>query len=97
MRSEGGIRRSLFVAGALALSACATPAQMHSEAQLNEIATGCGLALGELIQDEEQKKLLISMHPEATPKQRVCVAQWARRNGLRAVFVNMKFPEEPKT
>ena len=35
--------------GSLVLSACATPAQMHSEAQLNGVATGCGLALGELI------------------------------------------------
>ena len=78
---------------ALALSACATPAQMHSEAQLNEVATGCGLALGELIQDESQKKLLLSVHQNATATQRVCVAQWARRNGLKAVFVNVNYPE----
>ena len=42
-----------------ALSACTTPAQMHTEAQLNDVALGCGLALGELIQDESQKKLLL--------------------------------------
>lgn len=77
----------------LLLSACATPARMHSEVQLNEVATGCGLALGELIQDEAEKKLLLSVHQGATPVQRVCVARWARRNGLKAVFVNMKFPE----
>jgi hypothetical protein len=66
---------------------------MHTEAQLNEVATGCGLAMGELIQDESQKKLLLTVHQGATPQQRVCVAQWARRNGLKAVFVNMQFPE----
>ena len=77
----------------LALSACATPAQMHTDAQLNEVATGCGLALGELIQDEEQKKLLITIHQDPSPMQRTCVARWARRNGLKAVFVNMQFPE----
>jgi hypothetical protein len=66
---------------------------MHTEAQLNEVATGCGLAMGELIQDESQKKLLLTVHQSATPQQRVCVAQWARRNGLKAVFVNMQFPE----
>jgi len=76
----------------LLLSACATPAQMHTEAQLNEVATGCGLALGELIQDDSQKKLLLTIHQDATPQQRVCVARWARRNGLKAVFVNMAFP-----
>ena len=83
----------IFVAGALALSACVTP-QMHTEAQLNEIATGCGLALGELIQDESEKKLLLMIHQDASPQQRVCVAKWARRNGLKAVFVNnIQFPE----
>jgi hypothetical protein len=66
---------------------------MHTEAQLNDVAVGCGLARGELIQDESQKKLLLTIRQDATPQQRVCVAQWARRNGLRAVFVNMQFPE----
>ena len=82
-----------MIASVLALSACATPAVMHTEAQLNEVATGCGLAMGELIQDESQKKLLLTIRQDATPQQRVCVAQWARRNGLKAVFVNMQFPE----
>ena len=75
----------------LALSACVTP-QMHTEAQLNDVALGCGLALGELIQDESEKKLLLAIRQEPTAEQRVCVAKWARRNGLKAVFVNMQFP-----
>lgn len=81
----------------LALSACASPARMHTEAQLNDVATSCGLALGELIQDESQKKLLLLIHNEPTPQQRVCVVKWARRNGLKTVFVNMTFPEDPAT
>jgi hypothetical protein len=81
----------------LALSACATPAQMHTEAQLNDVALGCGLALGELIQDESEKKLLLAIRSEPSIQQRACVAHWARRNGLKAVFVNMNFPEGPAT
>lgn len=81
----------------LALSGCATPARMHTEVQLNDVAIGCGLALGELIQDEAQKRLLLMVRQDPTPQQRGCVARWARRNGLKAVFVNMKFPEEPKS
>ena len=77
----------------VALSACATPAQMHSEAQLNDVARGCGLALGELIQDESQKRLLLTVHENASIPQRICVSRWARRNGLKPVFVNMNFPE----
>ena len=80
-----------FTAG---LTACATPARMHDEAQLNTVATGCGLALGELIQDESEKKLLLMIRQDASAEQRVCVAKWARRNGLKAVFVdNIQFPE----
>ena len=74
------------------LSACATPAVMHTEAQLNNVALGCGLALGELIQDESEKKLLLLVRNDPSPEQRTCVAKWARRNGLKAVFVNMDFP-----
>jgi hypothetical protein len=66
---------------------------MHSEAQLNSIALGCGLALGELMQDESEKKLLLMIRQAPSVAQRVCVAKWARRNGLKAVFVNMSFPE----
>ena len=82
----------LPLAIASTLQACATPARMHSEAQLNDVALGCGLALGELMQDESEKKLLLTVHQGATPQQRICVARWARRNGLKAVFVNMQFP-----
>ena len=88
---------SFILASSLALSACATPARMHDEAQLNGIALGCGLALGELIQDESEKKLLLMVRQDPSVQQRVCVAKWARRNGLKAVFVNMQFPEEPST
>jgi len=78
---------------ALTLSACATPAQMHSEEQLNQVALGCGLALGELIQDDSEKRLLLMVHQNPSAAQRVCVAKWARKNGLKTVFVNMSFPE----
>ena len=77
---------------ALAVSGCVT-AQMHDQAQLNQVAVGCGLALGELIQDEEQKKLLLTLRSEPNLEQRKCVTRWARRNGLKPVFVNIEFPE----
>jgi len=76
----------------LLVAGCAAPAQLHTEAQLNDIALGCGLALGELIQDEAEKKLLLMVRNDASAAQRSCVARWARRNGLKAVFVNMDFP-----
>jgi hypothetical protein len=74
----------------LCLSGCVS-ARMHSETELNSVARGCGLALGELMQDESEKRLLLMMRNEPTVKQRACVAKWARRNGLKAVFVEMDF------
>ena len=87
------MRVLLAASAVLGLSACVTPARMHSTDQLNNVALRCGLALGELIQDDSQKKLLLAIRQEPTTQQRACVAQWARRNGLKAVFVNMNFPE----
>ena len=93
MRRRTHVFAILVVGASLVLSACATPARMHDEAQLNTIALGCGLALGELIQDESEKKLLLMVRQDPSVEQRVCVAKWARRNGLKAVFVNMTFPQ----
>ena len=87
--------RALVAAFAvLAVSACATPAAvMHDETQLNKVALGCGLALGELIQDEMEKRVVIAIRSNATAEQRVCVKKWARKNGLKPVFVDVKYPE----
>ena len=87
------IAKRVILLSLLALSACATPARMHDESQLNQVATGCGLALGELIQDESEKRLLLMIRQDASAEQRACVARWARKNGLKTVFVNMQFPE----
>jgi len=91
------VRLAVVLTLVAGMSACATPARMHDEAQLNQVATGCGLALGELIQDDSEKRLLLMIRQDASPEQRVCVAKWARKNGLKTVFVNMQFPEEPTT
>ena len=87
------MRRACVILAVLALSACATPAQLHTEEQLNQVALGCGLALGELLQDGSEKRLLLAIRQEPTIEQRACVAKWARRNGLKPVFVDIKFPE----
>ena len=75
-----------MVAAPLLLAACAT-ARMHSETELNSIATACGLALGQLAQDEEEKRLLFVMQDAPSRPQRACVTQWTRRNHLKAVFI----------
>lgn len=78
----------------LALSACATP-RMHSQEELNVASLTCGLSYGELIQDEEAKKLLILFREAPSPVQRKCVYDWARENHLKLVVIDaIQFPEE---
>ena len=71
----------------LLLSACVT-ARMHSEAEINDVGRQCGLALGELFQDESEKRLLFMMRNDATAEERMCVLKWARERHLRLVYVN---------
>jgi len=61
---------------------------MHTQTELNGIGQQCGLALGELFQDESEKRLVFLFRADASRQERACVAKWARRNGLKAVFVN---------
>ena len=81
------MRSGLLFASFVGLSGCAT-AQMHSMPELNLVASQCGLALGQVAQDEEEKRLLFVMQESPTPSQRICVGQWARKNHLKTVFID---------
>jgi hypothetical protein len=70
----------------LALTGCAT-AQMHTEAQLDEIAKGCGLSYGEVVQDKQEKRLLFLFRVAPKPEQRRCIYQWAHKNHLHLVVI----------
>jgi len=81
------VRQLALIAATLALSGCVT-ARMHTEAELNGVGQQCGLALGELFQDESEKRLLFMMRNGATVEERACVLRWARERHLRLVYVN---------
>ena len=84
---------ALIMAPAM-LSACATP-RMHSQAELNSAGLACGLTYGELIQDAEEKKLLIMFRAAPTPERRNCVYRWAKKRHLKLVVIDsIQFPEE---
>ena len=80
------MRAVVLVLLALSMSACAT-ARLHTQAELNGIGQQCGLALGELFQDESEKRLVFLFRPDVTPEQRHCVVQWARKNRMKTVIV----------
>jgi hypothetical protein len=76
-----------IVPAAMLLSGCVT-ARMHSEDEINVVTRQCGLALGELFQDESEKRLLFMIRHGATAEERACVLRWARERHLRLVYVN---------
>ena len=79
-----------------ALSGCAT-AQMHTEAQLNEVALTCGLSVGDVVQETEEKRLLFLYRVAPEPRQRHCAYQWAHKNHLTLVVINaINDPQAPE-
>ena len=86
---------SIIIIGAvLSLSACAT-ARLHSVEEINSVGQACGVALGELFQDESEKRLLFLMRPGASSAERACVIRWARKNHMKTVIVEaINFPAE---
>ena len=84
-------RPSPLVLATLALAGCATTARMHSQEELGGVTRRCGLPLGNVVQFEEEPRLLFLM-PVERASQFVCVRRWARRERLRLVYME----EEPE-
>ena len=75
------------------LSGCVT-ARMHSPEELNVVANECGLALGQVAQDEEEKTTAVRDAEQADAAATRLRRQWARKNHLKAVFIEgMEFAQ----
>ena len=86
--------RTILLLPIVALSACATP-RFHSQEELSAVERECRLAAGELVQEEELKKVLFLYRIGPTPAERRCVHRWARKNHLHLVIIDaVNFPEE---
>ena len=73
----------------LLLSACATPQPVfHTQAQLNDVGARCGLAMGELFQDEIEQRLLFVMRDRPTAREQACVTDFAKDNHLKVVLLD---------
>ncbi|MBV8685130.1 MAG: hypothetical protein JOZ90_02310 [Alphaproteobacteria bacterium] len=84
-------RRAIILPGLLLpfiLSGCVTPAaRLYSDAELSTVSRACGLAEGEVLQEEEEPRLLFLFSPGASPRQRHCVARWSKRHGLHLAYI----------
>ena len=84
-RSRGAILRALTCA--LALSACATPARMHTEIELAAVGRACGAAEGEVIQDAEEPRVLVFYAVAPSRSEIHCLAKWARHRHLHLAYI----------
>lgn len=89
MPSQINLFCPLLMGGTLfALSACVTPAaRLYSETELSAVSSKCGLAQGEVLQEEEEPRILFLFSPAASPSQRKCVARWSKRRGLHLAYI----------
>ena len=78
----------IAAAGGLSLSACATPARMHTDAELSAVGRACGTAEGEVIQDAEEPRVLV-LYAIAPPRSEIhCLAKWARHRHLNLAYIS---------
>jgi hypothetical protein len=79
---------------ALALSACVTTPKLYTPQELGSLAQSCGYALGEIIQDPEEKKLLLVLTAVPTTEaERKCIHRWARPRHLHVVYAQVEMPQ----
>ena len=74
-------------AAVFALSACATP-RMHTKQELSAVEVACNLSVGELVQEDELKKVLFLYRVGPTLAERACVRDWAKKNHLHVAYID---------
>jgi hypothetical protein len=83
-------------AASLSVAGCTTarPMRMYSQQELGVVAHRCGLALGEVSQEEEEPRLLFLFAERAAEGEVRCVRRWSRRHSLH--FVHIEALVEPE-
>ncbi len=68
------------------LSGCANT-RLFSETELSEVARGCGVAQGEVIQEPDHPRYLFLYAIGPTRAQVGCVNRWARRHNMHLSWI----------
>ena len=77
------------------LTACAVQPRLHSARELTALADRCDVRETELAQHRERPEIFYYLNPTASEAQLLCVGRWAKKNGLRMVYVEA-VQEEPE-
>lgn len=80
--------------GAAASGGCATIPRAYSQQELGRVAQGCGYALGELVQEHDEPRILFVFSLAAASKQeQACVQRWARKRKLHVAFMAVELAQ----
>ena len=80
------MRLAAIILGSAALSACANT-RLYSEAQLSEVARGCGIAQGEVVQESEHPRFLFLYTSAPSREQLSCVRRWSRQRRMHLAYI----------
>ncbi len=79
---------------AVSLAGCVTTPKLYTPQVLGTLAQSCGYALGEVIQDPEEKKLLLVLTVvPTTAAEQACIHRWARPRHLHVVYAQVEMPQ----
>ena len=84
-RMKMAVRYPALLPAFLLLSALRARHACTSESQLNKVGAACGLALGELFQDESEKRFVFLFRRGATGEERSCVSQLGPPSGINGL------------
>ena len=86
-----------MLAATAAIAGCATtqPVRMYSSQELGAVAERCGRALGEVVQEEEEPRLLFLFAAGAPAGDIRCVRRWSHRRSLHFVHIEAIVEAEP--
>ena len=86
-----------FCGSAALLAACATARtpRLFTQQELGVVAQRCGVALGEVIQEEEEPRLLFLFAAAAGEGEVRCVQRWSRRRHLHFVHIEAIVEAQP--
>jgi hypothetical protein len=68
---------------------------MYSPQELGVVAERCGLALGEVVQEEEEPRILFLFAAGAPAGEVRCVRRWSHRRSLHFVHIEALVDADP--
>ena len=91
------VARALSALLCVGAAACATtqPVRMYSAQELGAVAQRCGRALGEVVQEEEEPRLLFLFAAGAPTGDVRCVRRWSHRRSLHFIHIEAIVEQEP--